>query len=157
MSRLSVEGPEIKIEGSIGDIVNDLARLTDAVLNAIEKNTNGDVGYHETMAYMLNQVAKLKKLSDTTSDGNAFGYEAELEFLQELRDLRKKHEGNPDWYEYESGIKSSTDFNKQAVSTTDITGGASLGKFKIDSQSNEEDILDIKRVIAEKAKAKKKK
>jgi len=156
MARLSVDGPEIRIEGTIGDLVADLARLTDAVMSAIDKNTDGEIDYHTTMGYFLTQVAKMHKMSDATNDGNSFGYETELEFLQQVRDLRKENEGNPEWYEYDSGDqKPFGSSSSNDISTSNITGGASLGKFAVDARANKEDILDIKRIIEEKKKKRK--
>jgi len=126
---LMINGANIQIEGQLGDLIMEAARLVDSVASSIDKNSNGEIEYNDAVTAILAFLVQIKKMGDETNQNN-FGYEMELEFRKNLNRQRKEHRGDPNWFEYDYH-KHANGLSK-ALNTADITGGASLGDFNID-------------------------
>ncbi len=162
---IKVENGNISIEGQLGDLMIDAARILDAVASAVERKAGEDeVDYDFVINSILKFVEQVKKIS---ASDNVWGYEDELQFLQEARDLRNKHHGDKDFIDYDSGsadpktesrkkktkakarvgdapiISEIEERNGSVSETTSITGGAKLGDYIIDSRSTPDDLMDI--------------
>ncbi len=161
---IKIENGNISLEGQLGDLMIDTARVIDAVASAIEKKADEDgIDYDFAINAILKFVEQVKKIS---ASDNVWGYEDELKFLQEARDLRNRHNDDDDFIDYDSGsidpkagkaskssksgkkkapvgVSEIQERNKSVSDTTSITGGAKLGDFIIDSRSTQDDLMDI--------------
>ncbi len=154
------------MEGQLGNLIIEAARLVDAVAKAVESKAGYDpdgdkIDYDIAMAAILSYVAQVSKID---TEGNIWSYEDEIKFMQQARDLRMKHQHDDDFLDYDSGssipqkkkdakgaakakanseITETLNHKGTINSTSEITGGASLDGFVLDTRLSEDDIMDI--------------
>ena len=154
---IKLERGQISMEGSLGDLMVEAARIVDTIAKSVVKNANQeDVDYDFVISTILMHVVQVAKIN---TENNVWGYEEEMKFLQEARDLRNKHKGVDDFIDYDSGSAVSypetdpdhkkkdpinLEIDETRKNTSSITGGASLDGFVLDTRLSDDDILDIK-------------
>jgi len=143
---LQINGFEIKLEGTFGDLIKEAARLIHHLAQAIEKEIDSDdATYEEAIKMIISELALLKKFDFTET--NVFSEELEIDFLKKLEEYRKAKGDSPEWIEYDSGNPFKK-YSKNPIQE-------SLKGF-IDPRFSEE--IDINEMeVEEKPKKKKKK
>jgi len=176
---IKINGGGVTLEGQLGDLIIEAARIIDSVAKAVERKLKSEgastlvrnteeknTDYDFTVDAILQYLEHMQKIDvrDQSWEENS-----EIEFLQEAVDLRNKHHSKKDFIDYDSGIAPSLNLKKKGKSEIEessnrahldeisITGGRKLGQvgdFVIDSriQGNKgEDAFDIDDLKAIKA------
>ena len=136
---ISMQNGNMAINGTIQELLIETARIIDGVANIIEKNTETEaIDYDFTVEAIL---ALLSQISKINTKDNTWGYEEELSFLQEAKELRNQHQDEANFIDFDSGFITVGD-----IQTNEITGGAKLNRWAEDSELSNKilDIQDIK-------------
>ncbi len=177
---IKLENGQMAMEGQLGDLIIEAARVVDAVAAAVTKKADQEeITYDFAVEAILKFVDQVSKIN---MEDNVWGYDDEIKFLQEARDLRHQNKDAVDFIDYDSGSAMPTSLSKKkgkdkknkedkevinpeiaetlresgrVQSTTNITGGAKLDSFVLDSRLTEDDILDIEELRKHKSKSKK--
>jgi hypothetical protein len=142
-----VNGNEIKLEGSFGDLIKEVARAMHAIAKAVAKEIDSeDITYDDVIIQMLSDLATYKHFDTKNS---VVPQEIELKFMKDLEKYRKEKGHSPSWVEYHSG--------NPFISKKKNPIQESLKDFIIDPRLKEEFNLDEFEKDLEKPKKKKKK
>jgi hypothetical protein len=144
---INIDGSEIRIEGVAEDLIAEITHGVHSVIQAILKNIGEDkVSYEEILTMVMVGLANMNKIN---AEENVWGYEEELSFLKQVRDLRKKHQHEEDFMDYDSGNYTPGESLKKKATetklknTSTISGGMSIGDFVIDPRAAKENLFDI--------------
>ncbi len=148
---ISLTRGNIAIEGQLGDLITEAARLLDAVASTIEKRSEDDeIDYNFVMEAILEHVIQIKRINP---EGNIWGEEEEINFFKQAQEIRSDHkrDGSTETFiDYDSGAgnpkEGKSHYGKKLKDTTNISGGIKLNghaDFYIDPRVSKDDLMDI--------------
>ncbi len=142
----------VKLEGPLGELIIEAARILDAVADTIAKNVpEEEIDYNFIMEEILTYVAQISKLDPVS---NLWGEEEEISFFHDIqklrRNLKRDNISKEDIIDYDSGAQEPKEgknsYGKKLKDTTSISGGIKLNgheDFFIDPRISQEDLIDI--------------
>ncbi len=148
---ISVKNGNIAIEGQLGDLIMEAARLLDAVAGTIEKRSEDtEIDYNFVMEAILEYVVQVKRINP---EGNVWREDDEIEFFKQAQEIRSdyKRSGSQETFiDYDSGAgnpkEGKSHYGKKLKDTTSISGGVKLNghaDFYIDPRVSKDDLMDI--------------
>jgi hypothetical protein len=148
---IKIKGIEVSMEGSFGTLIKESARAVHMVAKAASekfKDEGEQVDYNTVVEHVLEELAKLKQF-DQSDEGTLIPEEMEIDFFDQLRDLRNKKGDDYGFIDYDTQ-RPEPDAGEKIIKSA-------IKDVFIDPRSDTLDIEDIKAIKKEKKKKKKKK
>ncbi len=147
---IKIDNGEIHIEGALGELITEAARLLDSIAKTIDKRSGDDeVDYGFVMNAVLEQVAHL---ADNNYMENLWDEKQEIDFFKQAQKIRHTKEPGKAFIDFDSAAQTpkpgKTSFGLPLKDTTSISGGVALkvlkeDNFYIDPRAQEDDLLDL--------------
>lgn len=138
---IKVDGIEIKMEGSFGELINEASRIMHAVAKAASdkfgEETDGEVSYDHIVELMLEDLSKLKKFD--TGDKVDLPNEIMDSFNAQLQEEQEFHKDNPSFVDFDTSRPSAT-------AGKDIIQSVIKGVYNDPRSSDLIDIDDLKAI-----------
>lgn len=100
---LKIQGPEIEMEGSFGDMINEVARLMHNIAkeaeNQFKDDTEGEVNYDHIIGMILEELARMKAIDANPGD---IPKEVMKDFYDELKTLREEESSSSSFIDFDS-------------------------------------------------------
>ncbi len=145
---LRIQGPEIEMEGSFGDMITEVARLMHAIAKEattkFEEETDGEVNYDHVVELILDELSKMKRFDENPDD---IPQEILDEFLKEAVETRKEGNHSGSFIDYYTG-KPDENTGRSIIQSV-------IKDVFNDTRSGELDIDDLKAIKASNKKRKK--
>ncbi len=145
---LRIQGPEIEMEGSFGDMITEVARLMHAIAKEattkFEEETDGEVNYDHVVELILDELSKMKRFDENPDD---IPQEILDEFLKEAVETRKEGNHSGSFIDYYTG-KPDENTGRSIIQSV-------IKDVFNDTRSGELDIDDLKAIKAANKKRKK--
>ena len=145
---ISIKDGNIQVEGSLGELITEAARVVDAIASTIEEKSEGhgedEITYDFIIEAILEYVAQMSKVN---AKDNMWDTDEEIRFFQKVQEERKKFGKEDGFIDYDNGTqtpaKGKSSYGKTLKDTTSISGGMKLnGKedFFIDPRITRDDL-----------------
>ncbi len=152
---ISIKDGNIQVEGSLGNLIMEAARIIDSVASTIDNKSGEDeIDYDFVLHAILEYVAQMSKINHKD---NTWNDEEEIRFYQAAQKLRKEYQDGDDFIDFDSGTqapkKGKSSYGKKLKDTTNISGGMKLvgdDDFYIDPRLSKDDLVDINDLKARK-------
>lgn len=145
---LRIQGPEIEMEGSFGDMITEVARLMHAIAKEaavkFEEETDGEVNYDHVVELILDELSKMKRFDENPDD---IPQEILDEFLKEAVETRKEGNHSDSFIDYYTG-KPNEGTGRSIIQSV-------IKDVFNDTRNGELDIDDLKAIKAANKKRKK--